>query len=149
MAAPNRAATRETISRPDPCGQAPPRPRRSIPQMLRRRSGDLTTAHVADACLRAGVPVHWARVGPWTVDAGDGALADEDGALVVPADRVGEVFDLAESIRDAERRQADRRWAGEPPSAQISLGAHLAARAENPALTFRKHLRAVGGAIEE
>ncbi|MFG2164532.1 RraA family protein [Micromonospora chersina] len=90
-----------------------------------------------------------ARVGRWTVDHGDVALADEDGVLFVPAGRVGELFDLAESIRDTERRQADQIRAGEPLRAQVGFGAYLAGRSENPALTFREHLRAVGGAIEE
>ncbi|MEU5725813.1 hypothetical protein ABZ783_28855 [Micromonospora sp. NPDC047738] len=56
--------------------------------------------------------------GLWTVDAGDVALVDEDGALLCRVDRVGEVFDLAESIRDAERRQADR---SEPGSCALRL----------------------------
>ncbi|MFG2057612.1 RraA family protein [Micromonospora sp. NPDC048930] len=90
-----------------------------------------------------------ARVGPWTVGSDDVVLADEDGVLFVPADRVAELFDLAEAIRDTERRQAERIRAGEPLRAQVGFGAYLAARGENPALTFREHLRAVGGAIEE
>ncbi|MGR6319813.1 RraA family protein [Micromonospora soli] len=90
-----------------------------------------------------------AQVGRWTVGPEDVALADEDGVLFLPGERVGELFDLAESIRDTERRQADRIRSGEPLRAQVGFGAYLAGRAENPALTFREHLRAVGGAIEE
>ncbi|MBY8870616.1 RraA family protein [Micromonospora sp. PLK6-60] len=90
-----------------------------------------------------------ARVGPWTLDGADVVLADEDGVLFVPAGRVGELCDLAESIRDTERRQADRIRAGESLRAQVGFGAYLTGRARNPALTFREHLRAVGGAIEE
>jgi 4-hydroxy-4-methyl-2-oxoglutarate aldolase len=90
-----------------------------------------------------------ARVGEWTVGPGELALADDDGVLFVPAAGAGELFDLAESIRDTERRQADRIRAGQPLRAQVGFGAYLAGRAENPALTFREHLRAVGGAIEE
>ncbi|MFE9689541.1 RraA family protein [Micromonospora sp. NPDC005806] len=90
-----------------------------------------------------------AQVGQWTVGPDDVALADEDGVLFVPGDRVGELLDLAESIRDTERRQADRIRAGESLRTQVGFGAYLAGRAQNPALTFREHLRAVGGAIEE
>ncbi|MCW3842562.1 RraA family protein [Micromonospora yasonensis] len=104
------------------------------PQRLDRRPAEALTS---------------ARVGEWTVGPDDVALADDDGVLFVPADRVGDLFDLAESIRDTERRQADRIRAGEPLRAQVGFGAYLAGRAENPALTFREHLRAVGGAIEE
>jgi hypothetical protein len=59
------------------------------------------------------------------------------------------LFTLAEGIRDTERRQADRIRAGESLRSQVRFGAYLAARAETPSLTFREHLRAVGGAIEE
>ncbi|MEU5790536.1 hypothetical protein ABZ754_22775 [Micromonospora purpureochromogenes] len=88
-------------------------------------------------------------MGQQTVDAHDVVLGDDDGVLFVPAERVGELFDLAESIRDTERRQADLIRAGVPLRAQVGFGAYLARRAENPSLTFREHLRAVGGAIEE
>ncbi|MCZ7437377.1 RraA family protein [Micromonospora sp. WMMC241] len=90
-----------------------------------------------------------ARVGPWTVDARDLVLADDDGVLFVPADAASELFDLAGSIRDTERRQADRIAAGESLRAQLGFGDYLAARAADATLTFRAHLRAVGGAIEE
>ncbi|MGN9918627.1 RraA family protein [Micromonospora palomenae] len=90
-----------------------------------------------------------AEVGRQTVDAGDVVLGDDDGVLFVPAERAGELFDLAESIRDTERRQADLIRAGVPLRAQVGFGAYLARRAEDPSLTFREHLRAVGGAIEE
>ncbi|MFU8874544.1 RraA family protein [Micromonospora sp. SL4-19] len=90
-----------------------------------------------------------ARVGEWTVGPDDVALADEDGVLFVPAARTGDLFDLAESIRDVERRQADRIRAGESLRAQVGFGAYLAGRVDDPSLTFREHLRRVGGAIEE
>ncbi|MFC8616751.1 RraA family protein [Micromonospora purpureochromogenes] len=90
-----------------------------------------------------------AAVGQWAVDPRDVVLGDDDGVLFVPAERVGELFDLAESIRDTERRQADLIRAGVPLRAQVGFGAYLARRAEDPSLTFREHLRAVGGAIEE
>lgn len=90
-----------------------------------------------------------AQVGQWQVGPDDVALADDDGVLFVPGNRVGELLDLAESIRDVERRQADRIRSGEPLRAQVGFGAYLTAREEQPALTFREHLRRVGGAIEE
>ncbi|WP_089154108.1 RraA family protein [Micromonospora sp. NBS 11-29] len=90
-----------------------------------------------------------ARVGSFPVDPTDLILADDDGVLFVPAGRAGELFDLAESIRDTERRQADRIRAGESLRGQVGFGAYLTARAADPTLTFRAHLRSVGGAIEE
>ncbi|SCL30750.1 Regulator of RNase E activity RraA [Micromonospora rhizosphaerae] len=90
-----------------------------------------------------------AVVGEWTVDADDLALGDDDGVLFVPAERAGDLLTLAEAIRDTERRQAERIRAGVPLRDQVRFGAYLAGRAQDPALTFREHLRAVGGAIEE
>jgi regulator of RNase E activity RraA len=90
-----------------------------------------------------------ATVGEWTVDRDDVALGDDDGVLFVPAAQADELVGLAESIRDTERRQAERIRAGVSLREQVGFGAYLAGRERDPALTFREHLRAVGGAIEE
>ncbi|MEV6397454.1 RraA family protein [Streptomyces sp. NPDC051907] len=90
-----------------------------------------------------------ATVGTWTVGRQDLVLADDDGALFVPAARAGEVFTLAETIRDTERRQAERIRAGESLRGQVRFAEYLAERDRRPELTFREHLRTVGGAIEE
>jgi regulator of RNase E activity RraA len=90
-----------------------------------------------------------ATVGDWTVGPADLVLGDDDGVLFVPATRAGEIFTFAERIRDTERRQADRIRGGTPLRAQVAFDAYLRSREQNPALTFREHLRATGGAIEE
>ena len=90
-----------------------------------------------------------ATIGEWTVTRADVVLGDEDGVVFVPADRVDELFDLAESIRDTERAQADAIRAGRSLREQVRFADYLTARAANPELTFRQHLRAVQGAIEE
>jgi regulator of RNase E activity RraA len=90
-----------------------------------------------------------ATVGEWTVGADDLVLGDDDGVLFVPAARASEVFTLAEAIRDTERRQADRIRAGASLRSQVQFRSYLARRQQTPALTFREHLRSVGGAIEE
>ena len=90
-----------------------------------------------------------ATVGDWTVTTADLAFADDDGVLFVPAARADELLTLAEQIRDTERRQAERIIAGESLRDQVGFAAYLTARALKPELTFREHLRAVGGAIEE
>jgi 4-hydroxy-4-methyl-2-oxoglutarate aldolase len=90
-----------------------------------------------------------AQVGEWTVDRDDLVLGDDDGVLFLPAARAEELFALAESVRDTERRQADRIRDGVPLRAQVGFDAFLAGRRRVPSLTFREHLRAVGGAIEE
>jgi regulator of RNase E activity RraA len=90
-----------------------------------------------------------ARVGAWTVGRDDLVAADEDGALFFPADRVGDLLAIAERIRDTERRQADRIRAGEGLRRQLGFSEYLQRRGAEPTLTFREHLRSIGGAIEE
>jgi regulator of RNase E activity RraA len=89
-----------------------------------------------------------ATVGEWTLTADDVVFADEDGALFVPAAGLDAVFAFAETIRDTERAQAVRITAGDSLRGQVHFSEYLAARATNPDLTFRDHLKAVGGAIE-
>ena len=90
-----------------------------------------------------------ATIGGWTVTREDVVLADEDGAIFVPADRVEELFGLAESIRDTEHQQADAIRAGRSLREQVRFADYLLVRAADPSLTFRQHLRLVRGAIEE
>lgn len=97
---------------------------------------------------RPADPFGSADVGPWTITHGDLVVADEDGVLFIPLDRAEEVFTLAEGIRDTEVAQADRIRAGRSLRAQVGFAAYLAAREQNPALTFRDHLRGVGGEVE-
>jgi regulator of RNase E activity RraA len=101
--------------------------------------------------LEARVPdaLASATVGDWAVDREDLVLGDDDGVLFVPASRAGEVFTLAETIRGAERRQAEQVHAGISLRSQVRFDSYLAQRQRTPSLSFRAHLRAVGGAIEE
>ena len=89
-----------------------------------------------------------ARVGEWVISVSDLVAGDEDGVLFLPADRADELFTIAETIRDTERRQADRIRAGHTLRQQVNFDGYLQARASNPKLTFREHLRTVGGEIE-
>lgn len=90
-----------------------------------------------------------ATVGDWTVSREDLVLGDDDGVLFVPAARAEDIFTLAETIRDTERRQAERIRAGVSLRSQVQFDTYLARRQETPSMSFREHLRAVGGAIEE
>ena len=89
-----------------------------------------------------------ATVGDWTVDGQDVVVGDDDGVLFVPAARVDEIVALAATIRDTERRQAERIRSGETLRGQVQFSVYLARRRATPSLTFRDHLREVGGAIE-
>jgi regulator of RNase E activity RraA len=90
-----------------------------------------------------------ATVGNWTVNRADLVLADADGVLFVPAARAQDIFGIAETIRDTEQRQADGIRAGATLRSQVRFDTYLAQRRQAPALSFRDHLRAIGGAIEE
>jgi regulator of RNase E activity RraA len=92
--------------------------------------------------------VESATVGEWTVGTADLVFGDDDGVLFVPAARAEDVLTLGETIRDTERRQADRIRAGVSLRRQVQFDTYLARREQTPSLTFREHLRAVGGAIE-
>jgi regulator of RNase E activity RraA len=93
--------------------------------------------------------LEYAVVGEWTVNREDLVLGDDDGVLFIPGARAEEVFTLAETIRDQERRQAERIRAGASLRSQVQFSAYLNRRGQTPALSFRDHLRTVGGAIEE
>jgi regulator of RNase E activity RraA len=106
-------------------------------------TGPLTLGPRVDGGLAEAI------VGTWRIGPSDLVLGDDDGVLFVPLTRAAELFTLAERIRDTERRQADRIRGGETLRQQLRFGEFLTARKADPALTFRAHLRAVGGAIEE
>jgi regulator of RNase E activity RraA len=89
-----------------------------------------------------------AAAGEWTVTDADLVVADDDGVLFLPAERAAEIVALAETIRDTERRQAARIRDGVSLRQQVRFSRYLARRQQEPALTFREHLRDVGGAIE-
>lgn len=89
-----------------------------------------------------------ARVGAHVVTGQDAVFGDDDGVLFVPFERVVEVLATAEAISTVERRQADLIRGGLSLREQVRFDAYLAARAARPELTFRDHLRGVGGEIE-
>ena len=90
-----------------------------------------------------------AVVAGWAVSRADLVFGDDDGVVFVPGDRAEETLRLAGTIRDTERRQAGQIRAGVSLRRQVQFGAYLARRREMPSLSFRDHLRAIGGAIEE
>jgi 4-hydroxy-4-methyl-2-oxoglutarate aldolase len=90
-----------------------------------------------------------ARFGPHEVTRDDVVFADDDGVLFVAAGRVEEVLAAARQIWETEREQARRMRAGETLRQQTAFDDYLARRAADPSYTFRRHLREIGGAIEE
>ncbi|WP_422769947.1 RraA family protein [Plantactinospora sp. WMMC1484] len=95
-----------------------------------------------EALVSAGFGTH-------LVGVADVVFGDADGVLFVAADRTEEVLAVAQRIRRTERDQADRIRAGETLRQQTGFADYLARRADDPAYSFRRHLRRIGGAIEE
>lgn len=89
-----------------------------------------------------------ASFGSFTVGRGDVVLADDDGALFLPSERLAEILAAASAIARTEARQARALASGTSLRQQLAFPDYLRRRAENPALTFREHLAAIGGAIE-
>ncbi|MGW4401091.1 RraA family protein [Amycolatopsis nivea] len=110
--------------------------------------GSLSTGplHLND---RAADALESATVGEWTVTTDDLVFGDDDGVLFVPAVQADEVFRLAESIRETEHRQAAKIRDGVTLREQVRFSEFLSRRETDPSHTFRQHLRAKDGAIEE
>jgi len=69
--------------------------------------------------------------------------------VFVAASQAGEVLAVARQIADVEQDQARKIQAGQTLRQQTTFGEYLARRATEPSYTFRRHLRQIGGAIEE
>jgi len=91
----------------------------------------------------------WARFGDCVVGKADVVFGDLDGVLFVPDQRAEELLATARSIRQTERDQARAVRAGRTLREQLRFDEYLTRRAADPSYTFRRHLRAGGGAIEE
>jgi 4-hydroxy-4-methyl-2-oxoglutarate aldolase len=90
-----------------------------------------------------------ARFGPHLVSSDDVVFGDDDGVLFVAAAQAEQVLATARQIWQTEREQARRIRAGQTLRQQTAFDEYLARRGADPAYTFRRHLRRVGGAIEE
>jgi regulator of RNase E activity RraA len=90
-----------------------------------------------------------ARFGPHEVTAQDIVVGDDDGVLFVAAGRAAEVLATAHEIWQTEREQARKIRSGESLRQQTDFDDYLAQRPTDPSYTFRRHLRQIGGAIEE
>ncbi len=90
-----------------------------------------------------------ARLGSFTVSHDDAVFADDDGVLFAPLQHTDHLLETARVIWETERRQAEAIAAGNTLQDQLRFADYLARRAADPSYSFRQHLRAMGGAIEE
>lgn len=90
-----------------------------------------------------------AKVGNFQVTRTDTVFADEDGVLFFQTKDVGELLEKAQSIAKAETRQTSLLLKGRTLRSQLQFNKYLTKAAKDRSYTFRKHLRSIGGAVEE
>ena len=90
-----------------------------------------------------------ARVGHWNITQQDVVACDSDGVLFMPEDKLQEIMVAATDIRETERQQAEKMHTGVSLREQTRFAEYLSARAINPSVGFREHLRRLSRAIEE
>jgi len=90
-----------------------------------------------------------ARVGDFLVTAEDAVFADADGVLFAPTRRIEEILSTAQNIWSRERQQVQDIQAGTRLREQLRFDEYLTRRSVDGTYTFRHHLRAIGGALEE
>ncbi len=90
-----------------------------------------------------------AYFGEFNVTRDDVVFGDLDGVLFVPYKKVADVIQMADALSKKERTQAEAVRAGKTLREQLRFDEYMTQRKSNPDYDFRKHLRKIGGAIEE
>jgi regulator of RNase E activity RraA len=90
-----------------------------------------------------------AHFGTFDVTRDDTVFGDLDGVLFVPYRTVNDVLQMAESLFETEQSQSEAVINGKTLREQLQFEEYLAQRKLDPKYDFRKHLRKIGGAIEE
>ncbi|MHA2311393.1 MAG: RraA family protein [Candidatus Thorarchaeota archaeon] len=90
-----------------------------------------------------------ARFGELTVTREDIVFGDSDGILFVSIEHTPRVLEVAKTIMEREQSQSKIIRDGKSLSEQLQFERFLLAKEKNPSLTFRQHLRRIGGAVEE
>lgn len=98
---------------------------------------------------RPADPFDRARMGDQLVTADDVVVADDDGILFVGLALWPRVEAVAREIVATERSQADLARSGRSLRDQYGFAEYLERRRRDPTITFRRHLRERGAAIEE
>lgn len=90
-----------------------------------------------------------ARFGDFSVTRDDVVFGDLDGVLFAPLKSVNDILEMAESLSETEQFQAESVRKGKTLREQLRFDEYLTQRKLDSQYDFRKHLRKIGGAIEE
>jgi regulator of RNase E activity RraA len=90
-----------------------------------------------------------AKFGEFRVGRQNVVFADDDGVLFVSVRHAARLLAAARKISKSERRQARKLKEGKTLRDQLEFSKYLKKKSADPSYTLRKHLRSLGGAIEE
>jgi len=90
-----------------------------------------------------------AKVGTFQVTSNDLVFGDDDGVVFLPREHLKRIIERAREIGSTERRQAVEVRRGRMLREQLRLKEYVSRRGRDSSYTFRKHLRELGGAVEE
>lgn len=89
-----------------------------------------------------------AAVGSHIVTTDDFIVADSNGVLILPEERLAEIVEAASNYRATEARQLEAMNLGRSYRNQVRFKEYLVRRAGEPAYGFRQHLKDIEGAGE-
>lgn len=89
-----------------------------------------------------------AMFGTHAITGDDYVVADENGVLFLPLDRIAEIAEAATSYRDTEARQLRAMREGRSYRGQTRFAEYLARRQADPGYGFRQHLKEIAAAGE-
>jgi 4-hydroxy-4-methyl-2-oxoglutarate aldolase len=90
-----------------------------------------------------------AAVGNFRVTREDVVFGDDDGVLFIPREHFDALLETARSIGETERRQAAHVREGKTLREQFRFKEYLDKRSSDSSYSLRRHLREIGGAVEE
>ena len=89
-----------------------------------------------------------ATIGPHVITPEDIVVADANGVLFLPDNRLEDIISAAITYRETEARQLEAMRAGRSYRSQVQFGEYIARRAKDPTYGFRQHLKEIAAAGE-
>jgi regulator of RNase E activity RraA len=89
-----------------------------------------------------------ATIGAHFVSMRDFVVADDNGVLFLPEDRIGDIVAAAIQYRETEKRQLSAMRKGKSYRAQVQFETYMARKLRDPAYSFRQHIKDIAAAGE-